>query len=448
MRKTELLSARLVPVALVLLGLALFPAMPRFSAHAAQSAHPAQPAHAAAAHAGVRDLAPAAPESVGVSSERLRRLDAGMKRVVDEKRIAGIVTMLARHGKVVEFNAVGVKDVRSGEPVQKDSIFRIYSMTKPVTGVAMMMLYEEGKWRLDDPVSRYIPEFARMKVYAGQNQDGSPKLEDARRPMTMRELMTHTAGLGYVLSPNNPVDRMFIDQNVLNPAEPLQAMIDKMAKLPLLAQPGTRWSYSAAVDVQGYLVEKFSGQKFGDFLQSRIFQPLGMKDTAFYVPKEKLGRLALVHGDAGSGLTVDLNRPDATVVPQGPSGGGGLFSTASDYMRFCEMLLEGGQFNGVRLLAPRTVEMIRTNHVNPEPLKTMGPGTGWGLGPQVVMDAAASGEPYSNGSYTWFGIAGTWFWIDPVEDFAFVGMLQHQQLPAARAVHGLSHNLVYQAVVD
>jgi CubicO group peptidase (beta-lactamase class C family) len=398
---------------------------------------------------GARDLAIAAPESVGISSERLRRLDAGMKQVVDQKRIAGIVTMLARHGKVVDFNAVGTKDVRSGEPVQKDSIFRIYSMTKVVTGAAMMMLYEEGKWRLDDPVSRYIPEFARMKVYTGENPDGTPKLEDARRPMMMRELMTHTAGLGYVLSPNNPVDRMFIQNRVLNPELPLQSMIDAMAKVPLLAQPGTRWSYSAAVDVQGYLIEKLSGQSFGDFLRTRIFEPLGMKDTAFYVPKDKLPRLAQVHGEQqGGGLAVDTNRPDPLMVPKGPSGGGGLYSTASDYMRFAEMLLEGGQFNGVRLLAPRTVEMMRTNHVNPEPLKTMGPGVGWGLGPQVIMDAAAAGEPYSNGSFTWFGIAGTWFWIDPVEDFAFVGMLQHQQLPAARAVHSLSHQLVYQAIVD
>jgi CubicO group peptidase (beta-lactamase class C family) len=397
----------------------------------------------------VRDLATATPESVGVSSERLKRLEAGMKRVVDDKQIAGIVTLLERHGKVVYSNAVGLKDVRKPDPVQKDSIFRIYSMTKPLTGVAMMMLYEEGKWRLEDPVSRHIPEFARLQVYTGQNADGTPKLEAARRSMTMRELMTHTAGLGYILSPANPVDKMIIDGNVLNAGAPLQTMINGLAKVPLLAQPGTRWSYSIAVDVQGYLVEKLSGQTFGDFLRTRVFEPLGMKDTAFYVPKEKLSRLALVHNGGPNGtLVVDENRPDPTVVPLGPSGGGGLFSTAMDYARFCEMMLGGGQFNGVRLLAPRTVAMMRTNHVNPDPLKTMGAGTGWGMDFQVVMDAAAAGEPYSNGSINWYGIAGTWFWIDPVEDFAFVGMLQHQTLATARAVHGLSRSLVYQAIVN
>ncbi len=396
----------------------------------------------------VRDLSMAAPESVGISSERLRRIDPAMKALVDQKRVAGLVTLLERHGKIVHYSAVGQLDTKKPDPVQKDSIFRIYSMTKPVTGVAMMMLFEEGKWRLEDPVARYIPEFGRLKVYTGKNEDGSPKLEDARRSMTMRELMTHTGGLGYVLNPNTPVDKMIIDGNVLNSRAALQAMIDGLAKTPLLAQPGTRWSYSIAVDVQGYLVEKFSGQPFADFLRTRIFEPLGMKDTGFYVPKEKLSRLALVHTGAAATLAVDPNRPDPTEVPLGPSGGGGLFSTAADYVRFCEMLLQKGQLNGVRLLAPRTVEMIRTNHVNPDPLKTMAPGTGWGMDFQVVMDAAAAGDSVSTGTFSWFGIAGTWFWIDPVEDLAFVGMVQHDSLATTRAIHGLSRSLVYQAVVE
>src|SRR5581483_3865413 len=236
-----------------------------------------------------------APESVGVSAERLARIDAAMKKLVDEKQVAGLVTLLERHGKIVHYSAVGQLDTRKPDAVQKDSIFRIYSMSKPVTGVAMMMLYEEGKWQLNDPVSRYIPELARLKVYAGKNEDGTPKLEDARRSMTMRELMTHTAGLGYVLSPNNPVDKMIIDGNVLNANAPLQTMINGLAKTPLLAQPGTRWSYSIAVDVQGYLIEKLSGMSFAEFAKKRIFDPLGMKDTAFYVPQEKMSRFAQVH---------------------------------------------------------------------------------------------------------------------------------------------------------
>ncbi len=415
----------------------------------AQGSRPlASAAAAKLADTRARDLAITKPEAVGISSERLARLDAAMKRLVDDKQVAGLVTLLERHGKIVDFNAHGVLDVRKPDQVQKDSIFRIYSMSKPVTGVAMMMLYEEGKWQLNDPVSRYIPELARLKVYAGKNDDGTPKLEEARRSMTMRELMTHTGGLGYVLNPANPVDKMIIDANVLNAGAPLQTMIDGLAKIPLLAQPGTRWSYSIGVDVQGYLVEKFSGQPFAEFLRTRIFEPLGMKDTAFYVPKEKMSRFAQVHTGSGASLAVDTNRPDPTVVPLGASGGGGLFSTAMDYARFCEMLLQGGQLNGVRLLAPRTVEMMRTNHVNPDPLKTMAPGTGWGMDFQVVMDAAAAGDSVSNGTFSWFGIAGTWFWIDPVKDLAFVGMVQHQSLATTRAIHALSHSLVNQAVLE
>jgi len=428
--------------------LALFAAAWLAPASFAQGSHSAASAAAKLKETRVRDLAPATAESVGMSTERLSRLNAAMKRLVDDKQVAGLVTLVERHGKVVNFNAVGQLDVRKTDLIQKDSIFRIYSMTKPITGMAMMMLYEEGKWQLNDPVSRYIPEFARLKVYTGKNDDGSPKLEDARRSMTMRELMTHTAGLGYVLNPGNPVDKMIIDGNVLNAGAPLQTMIDGLAKIPLLAQPGTRWSYSIAVDVQGYLVEKFSGQPFGEFARKRIFEPLGMKDTAFYVPKEKLARFAQVHTGSGANLAVDTNRPEPAVVPLGPSAGGGLFSTAMDYARFCEMLLQGGQLNGVRLLAPRTVEMMRTNHVNPDPLKTMPPGTGWGMDFQVVTDAAAAGDSVSDGTFTWFGIAGTWFWIDPVRDLTFVGMVQHQNLGTTRPIHALSRSLVYQAIVD
>jgi CubicO group peptidase (beta-lactamase class C family) len=243
--------------------IAAFAVAPLALRPSAQQAHRPAAAVARNPDRNSRDLAAAPPESVGISSERLRRIDAAMVRLVDEKQVAGLVTLLERHGKIVHFNAFGKLDVRKPEPAQKDSIFRIYSMTKPVTGVAMMMLYEEGKWRLDDPVARYIPDFARLKVYAGKNDDGSPKLEDAKRSMTMRELMTHTGGLGYVLNANNPVDKMIIDANVLNARAPLQDMITGVAKIPLLAQPGTRPHQPRSAE------DDATGNRMGDGLSDR-----------------------------------------------------------------------------------------------------------------------------------------------------------------------------------
>ena len=229
------------------------------------------------------------PEQVGFSSERLQHLDAAMQQKVDEKQFAGIVTILARHGKVVEFKTYGKKNLATGAPMEKDTIFRIYSMTKPVTGAAMMMLYEEGKWQPDDPISKYIPEFANLKVFKGVDNSGELILEDPVHPPTMLQLMTHTAGFTYG-SGSDVVDKMYHDQQVVHSAT-LQEMINKLAKLPLLYQPGTRWVYSISVDIQGYLVEKLSGKSLPDFMRERIFEPLGMKDTGFYVPKEKMDRL-------------------------------------------------------------------------------------------------------------------------------------------------------------
>ena len=411
---------------------------------------------AAAEREVARDLAMADPGEVGISTERLQRLDAGMQGMVDDGKLAGVVTMLARHGKVAFVDVAGKQDVDTGAAMARDSIFRIYSMSKPITGVAMMMLYEEGKWRLNDPVSKYIPGFAELKVHVGERSDGSPKLEDADRSMTMSELMSHSAGLAYGLGTEQAVDLLYREHRVLNATVPLQTMIDKLATLPLLAQPGSRWYYSIAVDVQGYLVEQLSGQPLDEFLKERIFEPLGMTDTAFYVPPEKLDRVALIYtaGDDGSIEEADMG-PTATSLPAGPSGGGGLLGTADDYLRFTQMMLNGGELDGQRLLAPRTVEMMRTNHLSHEAKVTVGqpnngvrpfPGRGFGLDFAVVDDPSAAGEPWAQGSYYWGGAAGTWFWIDPQTDLTFVGMIQHRG-PAVQEVQGLSRNLVYQAVV-
>ena len=405
-------------------------------------------APAAAERTAARDLEAVAPADVGVSAKRLERLTAGMQGMVDDGKLAGVVTLMARGGKLVHVHVAGVQDIESGAPMERDSIFRIYSMTKPITGVALMMLYEEGKWRLNDPVSRFISAFADLEVHAGDRANGEPRLVDAERPMTMAELMSHAGGLGYGLGTANHVDRLYREHRVLNADEPLQAMIDKLSNLPLLAQPGTRWYYSIGVDVQGYLVEQISGQPFPEFLQERIFDPLGMVDTAFYVPEEKLDRVALIYGEADNGGLERLDMgPTRTGMPAGPSGGGGLWGTADDYLRFTQMLLNGGELDGVRLLAPRTVEMMATNFLSPEALETMRPGQGFGLDFATVHDPAAAGEPYAKGSYYWGGAAGTWFWIDPKTDLTFVGMIQHRGT-AVREVQGISRNLAYQAVVD
>jgi CubicO group peptidase (beta-lactamase class C family) len=409
-------------------------------------------------HHGARDLSVVAPADVGLSSARLERLAASMEQMVADGKLAGVVTMLARHGKVAFVDAVGVQDVESATPISTDTIFRIYSMTKPITGVAMMMLYEEGLWRLNDPVSKYIPEFADLQVRAGESADGAPVLQDAQRSMTMRELMTHSGGLAYALTDADPMSSVYRTEGVLNADAPLQVMIEKLGTLPLRAQPGTSYFYSISVDVQGYLVEKLSGQPFDEFLLSRIFEPLGMVNTAFFVPAGREDRAGREHRVGESGELELTGTEIRTRPPAGPSGGGGLYSTVGDYLRFTQMLLNGGALDGARLLAPRTIEMMRTNHLLDEPLGKMAqgqglplgytasPGQGFGLDFAVVMDAAAAGEPWPNGTAYWYGAAGTWFWIDPETDLAFVGMIQHRGAESGE-VQGLSRNLVYQAIV-
>ena len=410
----------------------------------------AAPGGAAAAAESDRDLKAAKHESVGIDPKRLDRLESGMRAFVDEGRLSGVVTLVARHGKTAHLNAAGVKSTATGEPLDTDSIFRIYSMTKPVTGVAMMILHEEGKWRLDDPIAKYIPEWADLKVYAGDGSEGEGDelaVEDPASPMTMRHVMTHAGGLSYGFGPH-PVDQRYGAVDIFDLEKPLQTMIDKLGDIPLMVHPGTRWIYSIAVDVQGYLVEKLSGQPFAAFLQERIFDPLGMVDTAFYVPEEKLDRVALIYGEGDDGGLERFDMgPTRTGMPAGPSGGGGLWGTADDYLRFTQMLLNGGELDGVRLLAPRTVEMMATNFLSPEALATMRPGQGFGLDFATVHDPATAGEPYAKGTYYWGGAAGTWFWIDPRTDLTFVGMIQHRGT-AVREVQGISRNLVYQAVVD
>jgi CubicO group peptidase (beta-lactamase class C family) len=402
------------------------------------------------------DLPSASAESEGMSTERLAQLRSGMKELVDQGRLAGVVTMVSRHGKVVEFDAAGKRDIAANAPMQKDSIFRIYSMSKPITGVAMMILFEEGKWQLNDPVAKYIPEFAKLKVY-GTDANNNVVMKDQVHPVTMRELMSHSGGFTYGFFSNTAVDKLQIDADLLNPNNTLDEFIKRVAKLPLNAQPGSEWHYSISVDIQGYIVQKLSGMPFEEFLEKRIFKPLGMVDTAFYVPKEKLNRFAEFYSyDKDGKLQVvgakeGLNH-DFAAKPALSSGGGGLVSTATDYMRFCQMLLNGGQLDGVRLLSPLSVELMHTNVLAPN-VPILAPGAGFGLDFAIYTDPVAAGGYYGKGSYWWGGAAGTWFWIDPVNDLIVLGMIQQAAGTGAAAaggvpdVRGLSHAWTYQAIV-
>ena len=410
----------------------------------------------APATAAVAEGFPAAkPEAVGMSGERLLRLRDGMKSLVEQGRIAGVVTLVARHGKVVEFDASGKRDIAAGLPMQKDSIFRIYSMSKPITGVAMMMLFEEGRWQLNDPVAKYIPEFAGLKVF-GTDAGGNMVLKDPIHPLTMLELMSHTGGFTYGYFSNTPVDKLQREADVLNVDNTLDEMIKRVAKLPLNAQPGSEWHYSISVDIQGYIVQKLSGMPFEEFLEKRIFKPLKMADTGFYVPADKLKRLAEFYNyDKDGGLAVQRGgiNHDFSARPALSSGGGGLVSTATDYLRFCQMLLNGGQLDGARLLSPRTVELMRTN-VLPPGMPILSPGAGFGLDFAVYTDPVAAGGYYPKGTYYWGGAAGTWFWIDPTDDLIVIGMIQQVAGSGAATVagvpdmRGLSHAYVYQSILD
>ena len=398
---------------------------------------------------GPRDLARVAPEAVGMSSDRLARLDNAMQGLVDEGLLAGITTMISRHGKIAHFGTFGHRDIEAGSEMSEDVIFRIYSMTKPITGVALMILYEEGKFRLSDPVHRYIPEFEGLVVAKADGPNGQPITEPADHPMTIRELMAHTAGLSYGIFSQSQVDTLYNEANVLDNDSTLKDMIDKLSTIPLRQQPGSMWHYSVAVDVQGYLVEVLSGQRFDEFLNERLFGPLGMNDTAFHVAADKADRFAQVYTHDEDGNLAPQEgfggRRNYLEPPNFLSGGGGLVSTTMDYMRFSQMLLNGGELDGVRILAPSTVRLMHMNHL-PRDVKEMSPGAGFGLDFGVVLDPVAH-DGISKGEYWWGGAAGTWFWIDPKEDLVFVGMIQHFG-PRRPDVRSLSRRLTYQAILE
>jgi CubicO group peptidase (beta-lactamase class C family) len=395
-------------------------------------------------------LPTAKPEQVGLSSDRFNQIKPLIQRYIDEKKLPGIITMIARHGKVVCFEKYGLMGI--DKPMQLNAIFRIASMTKPITSVAAMMLYEEGHFQLDDPVAKYIPEFKDLKVFSCKDKNGI-HVEDQRKPMTISDLLSHTSGLGSGAE-DSPVDSMYRTANLSGGT--LKDMIQKLAKIPLKYQPGTRWQYSRSSDVLGYLVEVISGKPLDIFFKERIFKPLKMTDTDYSVPKDKLNRVSAVYGLADSvGIKV-LTDPEINNV-SGPvkflSGNGGLVSTATDYMIFSQMLLNKGEYNGVRLLKSKTVDLMTSNHISNMIMPDddfLGPlmlGMGFGFGFAILQDNIRANTTGSKGSYWWSGAGNTYFYVDPKEELILILMTQF--VPSYYyPINKEFRELVYQAIAN
>jgi len=397
------------------------------------------------------------PESVGMSSDRLCNIQARFQQYVDQKKAPGFVTMVARKGHVVHYESCGFRDVEQRLPMEKNTIFRIHSMTKPITSVALMMLYEQGQFQLSEPVSKYIPAFGSVKVFDRMGHLGEV-LVDQNPPMSIHHLMTHTSGLSYGWFQDTPVDQKYRDAGLRNPDVTLEEVITALAELPLKFQPGSAWHYSVATDVLGYLVQVLSDMPFETFLQERILEPLGMADTGFFVPEQKLRRLAALyeHNPADDSFKLHKGRdgappPDFTGAPKAPSGGGGLVSTTEDYLKFAQMLLNTGEIDGTHLLGRKTVEYMTVNHLKPELLPIgIGPfpisGTGFGLGFAVTINPAQSAVMNSAGSYGWSGAAATNFWVDPEEQI--IGIIMTQLLENTLPFSEDFRVLTYQALID
>ncbi len=405
----------------------------------------------------------------GMDPLRLERIRPAIEKYVGEKRLSGAITLVFRRGRIVHEETYGVMDRETGRPMRPDAIFRIYSMTKPITCVALMTLLEQGRFRLTDPAAAYIPELGSLKVFAGGTA-ADPRLVDLERPVTIAHLLTHTAGLTYHFLEHGPVEQMYRDRGLTDDT-PLEQFIAELGRLPLALQPGTAFRYSVAHDVVARLIEVISGSRLDRFFGETIFKPLGMNDTGFVVPEAKLERFVSLYGsrdlmkrDTTNRVQTEEAQAGVNRLLAGPRdslqsrphecfrGGVSLVSTAADYLRFSRMLLAGGELDGVRILGRKTIELMTANALPQSMLPyeiggLASPGWGYGLGMRVMMDLAAAQTPGSLGEYGWSGAAGTYFWIDPREQLIGIMMRQHmpnnffQAVPDFRAA-------TYQAIVD
>jgi CubicO group peptidase (beta-lactamase class C family) len=410
------------------------------------------------------DVAPpevAPPEWAGFSTERLARLTARMQEFEADERISGLVTLVWREGVVVHNDVLGYQDLESQTPMRRDTLFRIASMTKPITSVAVLMLIEDGKLGLNDPVERWLPELAKPRVLrdpAGALVRTTP----AKRPITVRDLLTHRSGLAYAFTSTGPLSKALSEAGLLGSSStlPTDEWMGRLGQLPLAYEPGARWHYSLSTDVLGVLVERASGIPFPEFLRTRLFEPLGMRDTAFWVPADEMERLATLYAlDPETGRLVATDRPPHSGLAKPPafaSGGGGLVSTADDYLRFARMLLGRGELEGVRILSPHMVALMTTNHLTAEQRQVpflgmeFWAGQGFGLGVSVIDDPARAigSELASEGTHGWGGAHGTWYFVDPAEELVGVMMIQltggGQTLPMIPAFE----TAIYQAIVE
>ena len=400
-----------------------------------------------------QSLPSAKPEQVGLSSERLKMIMTTLKADTDKGTIPGAVLLVSRHGKIALFETVGVRDPATKAPMTKDSIFRIYSMSKPITSVAAMTLLEDGKLALNDPVSKYIPKLGGLKVGVekADPSGGKPTLElvPTKRDMNIQDLFIHASGLTYGFFGAGVVKKMYVDGKVWNDYPSNPELIDRLSKLPLAYQPGTTWDYSHSTDVLGRVVEVVSDRSLYQFEKERILDPLGMKDTSFYVmDKSKQDRIAEPFpNDRSIGIDAEFNDP--RVAQKWESGGGGMVGTAMDYARFLQMMLNGGTLDGKRVLGPKTVAFMTSDHVGPSvtpgPYYLPGPGFGFGLGFAVRNAPGVSAFPGSVGEYNWGGAGGTYFWVDPKEDMFVVFMMQS---PKQRVYYrALLKDMIYAAVM-
>jgi CubicO group peptidase (beta-lactamase class C family) len=399
------------------------------------------------------------PEDVGLSSTRIARVGTWMQQQVSGRRLAGVEIIINRRGRIAFHRCHGKRDLARDANAAPDTIYRIYSMTKPLTAVAVMMLYEEGHFQLDDPITRYLPQFAGQRVFTGGGY-GAVATEPAVRDITFRDLLTHTSGLTYGFMQATPVDAVYRAQKIELPGaeEPLGDVMARLARVPLIAQPAAEWNYSISTDVLGHLVAVISGRPFDDFLRERVIRPLGMADTGFFVPSPKVGRFAANYDKGPDGRPRLIDDPETSRFlksPKAPSGGGGLVGTARDYMRFCQMLLARGVLGETRLLGRKTVELMTMNHLNGD-MAAMGQprfaesnyhGIGFGLGFSVTLDPAKAQIAGSPGEFAWGGMASTAFFVDPKEEMAVVMMTQltpSSTYPIRRELRVLT----YQSIID